>query len=98
MTCSPVKEIVLTSEDDELKIDVRGGLAGILEVCLKTKTPAAGAGELQGMIVVRASNHQKLPAQSRDLIRTTDLRSLVSQFFADRTLGGRPSGLFRSAA
>ncbi|WMT76430.1 recombinase family protein [Bradyrhizobium sp. Ash2021] len=40
---SLVKEIVLTPEAGELKIDVRGDLAGILAVSLKTKTPATGA-------------------------------------------------------
>jgi hypothetical protein len=35
-----VKAIILTPEAGELKIDVRGDLAGILAVSLKTKTPA----------------------------------------------------------
>ncbi|MGB8400107.1 MAG: recombinase family protein, partial [Bradyrhizobium sp.] len=38
-----VKEILLTPEAGELKIDVRGDLAGILAVSLKTKAPATGA-------------------------------------------------------
>jgi hypothetical protein len=38
---SLVKEIILTLEAGELKIDVRGDLAGILAISLKTKTPAA---------------------------------------------------------
>nr|WP_082528985.1 MULTISPECIES: recombinase family protein [unclassified Bradyrhizobium] len=42
-----VKEIMLTPEAGELKIDVRGDLAGILAVSLKTKTPATGAGVSQ---------------------------------------------------
>ena len=44
---SLVKEIILTPEAGELKIDVRGDLAGILAISLKTKTPAAGAGVSQ---------------------------------------------------
>ncbi len=44
---SLVKEIVLTPGDGELKIDVRGDLAGILAVALKTKTPATRAGVSQ---------------------------------------------------
>jgi site-specific DNA recombinase len=40
---SPVKEIILTPEDSELQIDVRGDLAGILAVSLKSKTPASSA-------------------------------------------------------
>jgi site-specific DNA recombinase len=51
---SLVKEIVLTPENDELKIDVRGDQAGILEVSLKTKTPATRAGESQVKVVAGA--------------------------------------------
>jgi site-specific DNA recombinase len=36
-------EIVLTPGDGELKIDVRGDLAGVLAVALKAKTPATRA-------------------------------------------------------
>jgi site-specific DNA recombinase len=42
-----VKEILLTPEAGDLRIDVRGDLAGILAVSLKTKAPAAGAGVSQ---------------------------------------------------
>jgi site-specific DNA recombinase len=51
---SLVKEIVLTPAEDELKIDVRGDLAGILAISLKTKTPATRAGESQVMMVAGA--------------------------------------------
>jgi len=44
---SLVKEIVLTPGDGELKIDVRGDLAGILAIALKTRTPATRAGVSQ---------------------------------------------------
>lgn len=44
---SLVKEIILTPEAGELKIDVRGDLAGILAISLKTKTPATGTGVSQ---------------------------------------------------
>ena len=44
---SLVKEIILTPEAGELKIDVRGDLAGILAISLKTKTPAKMAGVSQ---------------------------------------------------
>jgi hypothetical protein len=37
---SLIKAIILTPEDGELKIDVRGDLAGILNVSLKRKNPA----------------------------------------------------------
>jgi site-specific DNA recombinase len=51
---SRVKEIVLTPEEDELKIDVRVDLTGILGVSVKTKTPAARAGESQVVVVAGA--------------------------------------------
>jgi site-specific DNA recombinase len=51
---SLIKEIVLTPADDELKIDVRGDLAGILAISLKTKTPATRAGESQVVMVAGA--------------------------------------------
>jgi len=44
---SLVSEIILTPEAAELKIDVRGDLAGILAVSLKTKTPARRTGVSQ---------------------------------------------------
>jgi site-specific DNA recombinase len=44
---SLVKEIILTPDDSGLQIDVRGDLAGILAVSLKSKTPAAMAGGSQ---------------------------------------------------
>lgn len=53
---SLVKEIILTPGDGELKIDVRGDLAGILAVALKTKTPATGAGVSQFEMVAGTRN------------------------------------------
>ncbi|WGJ16541.1 recombinase family protein [Methylocapsa sp. D3K7] len=44
---SLVKEIILTPENGELQIDVRGDLSGILAISLKSKTPATRAGESQ---------------------------------------------------
>nr|WP_281416985.1 recombinase family protein [Ancylobacter lacus] len=44
---SLVREIILTPENGELQIDVRGDLAGILAVSLKSKRPAGGAGRSQ---------------------------------------------------
>ncbi len=41
---SLIDEIVLTPENGELKIDVRGDLAGILGMSLKRKNPASSAG------------------------------------------------------
>ena len=39
-----MKEIILTPENGELQIDVRGDLSGILAISLKSKTPAHGPG------------------------------------------------------
>jgi site-specific DNA recombinase len=44
---SLVEEIILTPEGGELKIDVRGDLAGILAISLKMKTPATWTGVSQ---------------------------------------------------
>lgn len=44
---SLVRDIILTPEDGALKIDVRGDLAGILAISLKSKRPAGGAGQSQ---------------------------------------------------
>jgi uncharacterized protein (DUF2236 family) len=49
-----VSEIVLTSAEDEMKIDVRGDLAGIPAVSLKMKTPATGAGVSRVEVVAGA--------------------------------------------
>lgn len=51
---SLVKEIILTPKDDELLIDVRGDLSGILAVSLKRNTPAAEAGVSQVEMVAGA--------------------------------------------
>ena len=44
---SLVKDITLTPENGELQINVRGDLAGIIAVSLKSKRPAEGAGQSQ---------------------------------------------------
>jgi site-specific DNA recombinase len=51
---SLVKEIILTPEKGELQIDVRGDLAGILAISLKTKIPATRAGLSQVEVVAGA--------------------------------------------
>ena len=48
---SLVKNIILTPENGELQIDVRGDLAGILAISLKSKRPAGGAGQSQVKMV-----------------------------------------------
>jgi hypothetical protein len=53
---SLVKAIVLTPEDDELQIDVRGDLAGILAISLNSKTPAGRAGASQFEVVAGTHN------------------------------------------
>jgi DNA invertase Pin-like site-specific DNA recombinase len=44
---SLICEIVLTPEDGVLQVDLRGDLAGILEVSAQTRTPATGTGGSQ---------------------------------------------------
>jgi hypothetical protein len=61
---SLVKEIILTPEEGELQIDVRGDLAGILSVSLKTRTPATRAGDrnlswLRGPAQIRTCGRKK---------------------------------------
>ena len=57
---SLVREITLTPEDNELKIDVRGDLAGILAISLKSKRPAGGAGQSQFEVVAGTGSVQNL--------------------------------------
>ena len=57
---SLVKEILLTPEDNELHIDVRGDLAGILTVAVKAKTPATRAGGSQVEMVAGTGSDQNL--------------------------------------
>ena len=51
---SLMREIILTPKDGALAIDVRGDLAGILAVSLKSKTPGAGPGGSQFEMVAGA--------------------------------------------
>ncbi len=57
---SLVNEIVLTPEDGELKIDVRGDLAGILAISLDSKKPSRGEGGSQFEMVAGACNQRYL--------------------------------------
>jgi site-specific DNA recombinase len=57
---SLVREIILTPEAGELKIDVRGDLAGILAISFKTKTPATRTEVSQFEMVAGTCNHLKL--------------------------------------
>ncbi len=59
-----VREIILTPEDGALQIDVRGDLAGILAISLKSKRPAGGAGQSQFEMVAGTGSDQNLgPSQ-----------------------------------
>jgi hypothetical protein len=77
---SLVKEIILTPEDDELQIDVRGDLAGILTVAVKAKTPATKAGGTQVEMVAGTGSNLNLPKQKGRPVGAADLRDLTSQF------------------
>ena len=48
---SLVSQIILTPENGEIQIDVRGNLAGILGISLKRKKPAGEAGNSQVAVV-----------------------------------------------
>ena len=45
---------MLTPVDGKVEIDVRGDLAGILTLSVKTKNPAGGAGSSQAKMVAGA--------------------------------------------
>ena len=62
-----MREIILTPEAGELKIDVRGDLAGILAVSLKTKTPATGTGVSQFEMVAGTRNTRFLRLVEREI-------------------------------
>lgn len=57
---SLVQEIILTPGEDELLIDVRGDLAGILAISLNTKKPATRAGSSQFEMVAGTSSDLNL--------------------------------------
>ena len=59
---SLVDEIVLTPDTDsgELRVEVRGDLAGILAISLERKKPSGGEGGSQFEMVAGACNHLKL--------------------------------------
>lgn len=77
---SLVKEIILTPEDGELQIDVRGDLAGILTVAVKAKTPATKPGGSQVEMVAGTGSNLNLPKQKGRPVGAADLRDLASQF------------------
>lgn len=63
-----VKEIILTPEDGELQIDVRGDLAGILSISLKSKTPATRTGGSQVEVVAGACTDQNLRQSQFEMV------------------------------
>ncbi|PIO99673.1 recombinase family protein [Pleomorphomonas carboxyditropha] len=76
---SLVQDIILTPKDDELKIDVRGDLAGILAISLKSKRPASEAGQSQVEMVAGRRTHQNLRMQKSRPVGAADLRNFISQ-------------------
>ncbi|MEL4072163.1 hypothetical protein WKW50_18645 [Ochrobactrum sp. GPK 3] len=63
-----MKDIILTPEDGELKIDVRGDLAGILGISLKGKRPAGGAGRSQVEMVAGTGIGQNLAGSQAEMV------------------------------
>jgi site-specific DNA recombinase len=88
---SLVHEIILTPENGALQIDVRGDLAGILAVSLKSKRPAGGADRSQVEMVAGTSVGQNLPGSQVEVVaggrNHQDLRTQKSRPVgaADRT-------------
>ncbi len=77
---SLVKEIILTPGEDELFIDVRGDLAGILAMSLNAKKPATRTGSSQSEMVAGTSSDQNLRTQKSRPSEAADVRDLASQF------------------
>ncbi len=77
---SLVREIILTPENGGLQIDVRGDLAGILAISLKSKRPAGGAGRSQVEMVAGTGIDHDLRTQKSRLVGAADVHGLVSQF------------------
>ncbi|MGV2981863.1 recombinase family protein, partial [Camelimonas sp. ID_303_24] len=77
---SLVKEIILIPEEEEIQIDVRGDLAGILSISLKSKRPAARAGQSQFEMVAGTGSDQNLRKQKSHPGGAADLRDLASLF------------------
>ena len=76
---SLVEAIVLTPADGKVEIDVRGDLAGILEISAQSKNPAAGAAGSQVKMVAGAgSNLHLLPEQVKMVAGTGVDRNLRS--------------------
>lgn len=65
---SLMREIVLTPDGDELQIDVRGDLAGILAISPKHKRPAGGAGQSQVEVVAGTGSDQKLGSSQVEVV------------------------------
>lgn len=76
---SLVQEIILTPVEDELLIDVRGDLAGILAISLNTKKPATRAGSSQLEMVAGTCSGQNLQTQKNRPVGAADVRDARSQ-------------------
>ncbi|MBV1703170.1 MAG: recombinase family protein [Hyphomicrobiales bacterium] len=76
---SLVKEIILTPEESLLQIDVRGDLAGILGISLKSKRPSQGAGRTQDDLVEGKGSTQNLRTQKSRPVWAAYVRDIISQ-------------------
>lgn len=86
---SLIKEIVLTPDDGQLQIDVRGDLAGILAISLENKKPAGAAGKSQVEMVAGTECARNLRASR------ARIGDMIKQII--RTIGGHLD-LFRAMA
>lgn len=89
---SLVKEIILTPGGGQLKIDVRGDLAGILAVALKTKTPATRAGVSIGGQILHAETQPGFRNLRSSGYKPPEVR--VSESQSRRHAGSRQMGSF----
>ncbi len=83
LSVSADRSFILTPENGALQIDVRGDLAGILAVSLKSKRPAGGAGRSQVEMVAGTVIGQNLGASQTDVVaggrNRQDLRTQKSR-------------------
>ncbi len=88
---SLIDEIILTPTEDEMLIDVRGDLAGILSVSLKRKKPATGAGQSQFELVAGGRSNLNLQTKDGHPVAAADLRELASQVEMVAGVGFEPT-------
>ena len=67
-----IKDIVLTPEGGEVRIDVRGDLAGILKIALGKQRPRVDVGSEQAKLVAGSRSHLDLRSVA-DLVEQVEM-------------------------